>query len=363
MGNIIHSSHTSSSSASSRSSPHPPEWTAISRQNSASKEVHITTNHPSGFHFTGEQLTGTVKIPRSLLHRHMSSIKNRTPAELLHKRSLRSAIMVELIGDATYSAELDVAADSDGHVEHRVNLCRERCLVTMNAHRLPADTLVHSSSSPDSIASAPHPSPIVQGTFQITIPDDLPPSLANKRSPAVVYTLELSISSSRSRYQVPITVTSRGYVPHPMTNIELADSAVNRNDVRLAASIARSCYRPGEQIAVRITCANPQQRLVRAITVRLVQVYRIHNDHHRLQIDGKEWTFEAAAVSPQHEWTGEATLHLADQHLPASYLSHRVGTTRTIECELSYLIDIELTEKKGDEIHLTLSPIQVTYQM
>ncbi|UJR15963.1 hypothetical protein I4U23_002883 [Adineta vaga] len=355
------SSSSSPSSSSVSASPKSSEWT-IHRQNSATKEIHISTNHADGFHFTGEVLTGTVKIPRSFLHRHLNSIKNRTPSELVHKRSLRSAIMIELVGDATYSAEVDTAADSDGHVAHNVNLCRERCIVTVNQNRIAPETIVHSSSSPDSISTAISPSPIIHGTFQIHIPEDLPPSLINERSPSVVYTLELSISSSRSRYQIPIILSSRGYIPHPMIDIELNDSAVNRNDIRLRAYIAKRFYRPGEQIPVRINYYNPHQRFIRSIAARLLQIYRIHNDHNRLQIDGKEWIFDASTMSPQREWTGEVSLQLIDQQLQASYPTHYVGTTQTIQCELQYSILIELIEKKGDDIHLTLSPIQVTYE-
>ncbi|CAF1332934.1 unnamed protein product [Adineta ricciae] len=354
-------SSSSPSPQSSSSSPLP--RSSIHRQDSATKEIHISTNHVDGFHYTGELLSGTVRIPRSFLHRHLTSIKHRTPAEALHKRSLRSAIMIELVGDATYSAEIDTAADSDGHVVHKVNLCRERCIVTINQNRLASETLVHSSSSPDSISTSINAPAIIHGTFQIQIPDDLPPSLANEHSPSVVYSLELSISSSRSRYQIPLVLSSKGSIPHPMTGIELHNSIVNRNNIHLRASVAKIFYRPGEQIPVRINYSNPQKRSVRSITVRLVQIYHIHNDQNHLQIDGKEWTFDTLTTLPQREWIGEASLQLFDRQLQASYPSHYVGTTQTIECALHYAIVIELTERKGDDVQLTLSPIQITYQV
>jgi len=353
MGNTTHSN----------SAPPSPCRSTINRQNSTPKEIHISTNHADGFYFTGERLTGIVRIPTSFLQSHLDAIKNCTPAKFLNKRSLSSAIIIELVGDATYSAEVDVAADSDGHVTHKVNVCRERCIVTINQNKPEADIMGHSFPSSDSISSSPIISPpVFNGTFQIHIPDGLPPSLANNRTPSVVYTLELSLSSSRYRYQIPITLSSRGYIPHPMTDIELSDSFVNKNDIRLHAYISRSFYRPGEQILVRINYSNPQQRFIRSITVRILQFYRIHNDQNRLQMDGKEWTFDVLTMLPSREWTGEAHLQLFNQHLQASYSKHSVGTTQTIECELHYQIIVELNEKKGDDIHLTLPPIQVTYQ-
>ncbi len=329
-------------------------WT-MSRQNSSTmKKVHISTDHVDGFYFTGDRLTGTVKIPTSLVHHHMHNINNQTPSELLHKRSLRSAIIIELVGDATYSSEVDAAADSDGHATHNVNLCRHRCIVTLNRSEPEPST-----SSEANAQSVLHSPPELNGTFQLNIPDYLPPSLTNTRPPSVVYTLELSLSSSRYRYQIPITLSSRGCIPYPMNDIEISDSAINKYDLRLYAYLSGSFYRPGEQIPVRINYSNPQQRYVRSITIRLIQFYRIHNDEYRLQIDGKEWAFD---FLPQREWTGEAQLQLPNQPLPASYATNSVGTTQTIECELDYRIIIELHEKKGDEIQLTLSSIQITYQ-
>ena len=175
----------------------------------------------------------------------------------------------------------------------------------------------------------------------------------------MVYTLELSLSSSRYRYQIPIILSSRGYIPYPLNDMEISDSAMNKSDIRLCAYLYRSFYRPGEQIPVRINYFNPHQRFIRSIALRLVQFYRIHNDQNRLQLDGKEWTFDLVV---QREWMGEARLQLPNQPLPASYADSSVGTTQTIECELDYRILIELHEKKGEEIQLTLSSIQITYQ-
>jgi hypothetical protein len=348
MGNTTHSNSTPAS-------PSPSRWSS-SRQNSTTKQIHITTDHADGFYFTGDRLTGTVRIPKSFVHHHLHNINNQTPAELLHKRSLRSAIIIELVGDATYSSEVDAAADSDGHSTHKVNLCRHRCIVTMNPNK-PELT----SSSDTNSLPMPIPSEL-NGTFQLHIPDNLPPSLTNNRTPSVVYTLELSLSSSRYRYQIPITLSSRGCISHPMTDIEINGSMINKNDINLRGYLSRTFYRASEQIPIRINYSNPQQRFVRSITIRLIQFYRIHNDQNRLQLDGKEWTFDILTMLPQREWTGEARLQLPNQPLQASYSTNSVGTTQTIECELDYRIIIELNEKKGDEIYLTLPSIQITYQ-
>ena len=93
-----------------------------------------------------------------------------------------------------------------------------------------------------------------------------------------------------------------------------------------------------------------------------MQIYRIHNDHNHLQLDGKEWLFDVLTMLPQREWSGEANLQLPNYPLQASYASNSVGTTQTIQCELDYRIIIELSVKKGDELCLTLPSIQVTYQ-
>jgi hypothetical protein len=343
--------------------PSPSRWGAITRQNSTSKQIHISTNHADGFYFTDERLIGTVKIPISLLHHHLHNINNQTPAELLHKRSLRSAIVVELVGDAIYSAEVDAAADSDGHATHKVNLCRQRCIVTINHNKNEVETPPTASSSSLDTNALPITAPtLINGTFQLQIPDGLPPTLSNNRTPSVTYTLELSLSSSRSRYQIPLILSSRGCIPHPLNNIELNGSAINQHDIRLRAYLSRSFYRPGEQISVRVYYSNPQQRFVRSITVRLLQFYRIHNDQNRSQLDGKEWLFDVLTMLPQREWTGEAHLQLPNQPLQASFSPISVGTTQTIECELDYRILVELNEKKGDDLHLTLSSFQVTYQ-
>ena len=332
-------------------------WT-LHRQISTNKEIHISTNHPDGFYFTGERLTGTVTIPTSFVHHHLHNINQQTPAELLHKRSLRSAIVIELVGDAIYSAEVDAAADSDGHSTHKVNLARHRCIVTLQQQQQQEENSKSESDSSDVI-----PPPLeLNGTFQLNIPEYLPPSLPNRRTPSVIYTLELSLSSSRYRYQIPIMLSSRGCIPYPLTDIEIRDSAMNKSDLRLHAYLPGSFYRPGEQIPVRINYSNPQLRLIRSITVRLFQFYRIHNDQNRLELDGKEWAFDILTMLPQREWTGEVYLQLPAQPLPASYASNSVGTIQMIEFELDYRVLVELIEKKGEEIRLNLSSIQVTYQ-
>jgi hypothetical protein len=348
MGNTTNSNSTP---------PSPSRWPSI-RQNSTRKQIHITTDHTDGFYFTGDRLTGTVTIPKSFINHHLHNTNSQAPAELVHKRSLRSAIIIELVGDATYSSEVDAAADSDGHSTHKINLCRHRCIVTMNPNK--PEPIPSSDTNTSTIK--PTPPSEINGTFQLHIPDNLPPSLTNNRTPSVVYTLELSLSSSRYRYQIPITLSSRGCIPHPMTDIEINGSNVNKNDIRLRAYLSRSFYRAGEQIPIQINYSNPQQRFVRSITIRLIQFYRIHNDQNRLQLDGKEWAFDILTMVPQREWSGEALLQVPNQPLQASYSTNSVGTTQTIECEVDYRIIIELNEKKGDEIYLTLSSIQITYQ-
>ena len=309
-----------------------------------SKQIHISTNHADGFYFTGERLTGTVKIPVSYLHQHLV---NRTSTELIYKRSLRSALLVELVGDAIYSAQVDAAADSDGHATHKVNLCRQRCLVSIHPTKTDGDL-------------RPIVPTVLNGSFQLVIPDGLPPTLSNTRTPSVIYTLELSVSSSRYRYQIPLNLSSRGCLPHPSTDIALSSSALNAHQIRLRLHLSRSFYRPGEQVAVRLHCSNPQKRSIRSIRVTLVQFYRIHHDHHRWQLDGKQWTFDLLTVSSQREWTGEAHLQLPEQPLAASFSSNAVGTTKSIQCELNYCVLVELNAKKGDDIHLQSSSISVT---
>ncbi|CAF1297832.1 unnamed protein product [Rotaria sordida] len=346
----------------SNSAPPSPTGRVIDRQNSATKQIHISTNHADGFYFTGERLTGTVKIPTSFLHYHLYNKSPRTSIDLFNTRSLRNPIIIELVGDATYSAEVDAAADSDGHATHKVNLCRQRSIVTINQNKIETESTVSLFSSLDTELIPTNSSSVLNGTFQLYIPDGLPPSLSNNRAPSVVYTLELRLSSSRYRYQIPITLNTRGSILHTITDIELSDSAINRNDICLRAYLSRNIYRPGEQIPVRINYSNPQQRFVRSITIRLVQFYRIHNDQNRSILDGKEWTFDILTMLPPRQWTGEAHLQLPSQPLQASYSTNSVGTTQRIECELDYRILINLNEKKGDDINLTLAPIQVTYQ-
>jgi hypothetical protein len=338
--------------ANSNSAPPSPSRWGSSRKGSTSKQVHISTDHTDGFYFTGEQLTGTVKIPTAFIH---LQLQNQTPTESLRKRSLRSVIIIELVGDATYSSEVDVAADSDGHSSHTVNVCRQRCVVTINQPRSESETEIISSS-------APTPPTLINGTFQLNIPDDLPPSITDSHIPSVVYRLELSFSSNRSRYQIPIILSSRGVIPHPMTDIELNASTISKNEIQFSAHLSGSFYRPGEQIPIRINYSNPQQRLIRSITIRLLQFYCIHNNQNHLQLDGKQWTFDNSSTMPQREWSGEAHLQLPNQPLQASYSTISIGTTQNIQCELNYQILIDLSEKKGDDLHLTLSPIQITYQ-
>lgn len=346
MGNTTHSA----------SAPPSPSQSTTQRHNSNPKQIHIITNHADGFYFTGERLTGTVQVPISFLQQHLSRNK-RTPTELIYKRSLRSALVVELVGHATYSAQVDSAADSDGHATHTVNLCRERCVVAMNLARHDSD-----GNGNESKPISPSPPGILSGTFQLIIPEGLPASLPNNRSPSVIYMLELSVSSSRNRYQIPLMLSSRGLPIHPWIDLPLHQSAMNGHELCLDASLPRSFYRPGEQIPLQIRVDNPQQRSIRSIRILLGQFYRIHNDYHQLELDGKGWTFESGNVSSPHEWTGEVMLQLPYQPLAASFSSNAVGTTQMIECELDYRILIELNEKKGEDIQLTISPIYVSYE-
>ena len=74
------------------------------------------------------------------------------------------------------------------------------------------------SRTPDSDLTL---SSTIKARFQLHIPEDLPPSLTHNRTPSVIYTLELDLASSSYRYQIPITLNSRGCIPHPMTDIEV----------------------------------------------------------------------------------------------------------------------------------------------
>jgi hypothetical protein len=343
---------------SSDSTPSSP-W-ASTRQDPITKDIHISIDKSDGFYFTGERLSGTVGIPLSFFHQQLNNKSKEKQLEYLRKRSLRDTIVVELVGDATYSAEVDSAADSDGHSTHQVNVCRQRCFVIIDQDFDTQSNQIETTSDTQSI-SYTLPTTL-HGTFQLQIPDGLPPSIINNRPPSVMYTLELNISSSRSRYQIPIILSSKGCLPHPTIDMELIGNAVNQHDIRLQAYLSRRCYRPGESISVRINYSNPQQRVIRSVTVTLIQFYRIHNDQYRLQLDGKEWIFDVSTMLPQREWSGETLLQLPSLPLQASYSNHSVGTTQQIVCELDYRIYIELNEKKGDDIHLTLPSINVTYQ-
>lgn len=356
MGNTTHSS----------SAPPSPTSTSINRENSVSKQVHISTNHADGFYFTGDRLTGTVRMPRSLLPNYLQNMSD-TTSEVSSKRSLRNPIVIELVGEATYSADRDSAADSDGHVTHKVNLCRQCAIVTINQPRTELQMTCNNppssskSSSTRRTKSTSLPS-MVNGSFHFHIPEGLPPSLANNGTPSVVYTLELSLPSSRRRYQIPLILSSKGYMPSPTTDIKLTDSAANKNNISLKAHISKSFYQPGEQIPIQINYSNPQQRFIRSITVQLVEFYCVHHDQNYTVLDGKEWIFDNLSALPSTQWSAEVHLQLPHQPLPASYSMTAVGTTQTIHCDLHYRILIDLNEKKGDDINLTLAPIHVTYQ-
>ncbi|CAF1292260.1 unnamed protein product [Adineta ricciae] len=360
--------------ANSNAPPSPGRWTN-SGQDAASKQIHIRTDQANGFYFTGELLTGSVEIPVTYFQSYLNNKNHRKAPNTLIHQLLSNDIVIELVGDAIYSAEVDAAADSDGHSQHQVNVCRQRCFVTLNqdSERQSTPSTNQNETSFDQtttttpvarssdIQTSALPTAI-KGTFQLQIPDDLPPSLLNNRPPSVSYTLELNLSSSRYRYQILLVLSSKGPIPHPMTNVELNNNAINQHNIHLQASTTKRFYRPGEQILVRLNYLNPHQRLIRSITVTLIQFYRVHNDQYRLQLDGKEWTFDLATMSPQREWIGETLLQLPYQPLQASYSNQSVGTTQRIECELDYRILIELNEKKGDDIHLLLPSILVTYQ-
>ena len=355
MGNT-HTNHHSSPSPSPSRGP-------TSANDATSKEIRITTDKPDGFYFTGERLTGSVEIPISYLQQSNSK-STRKFAELLRQHSLENNLLIELVGEATYSAEVDVAADSDGHATHQVNLCRQACLVTINYDDDQDSSHLDRSSETTDIQVVSYSSlpSMIQGTFQLQIPDNLPATLNNTRLPTVLYTLELNLSSSRYRYQIPITLSSKGYVPHLTTDIELTARACNAHEIQLQSYVARRFYRPGEQIPVRITYLNSHQRSIRSITLTLLQFYRVHNDQYCAQLDGKEWTFDVTSNSSSpREWLGEAFLQLPYQPLQASFSNQSIGTTQQIACELDYRILIELNEKKGEDIQLTLPSIHVTY--
>ncbi|CAF2512488.1 unnamed protein product [Rotaria sp. Silwood2] len=365
MGNIASNNNTSTFLS---------RW-PTSGQDLASKQIQISTDKPDGIYFTGEYLTGTVEIPISYIQQHIHSKNNRKLIEFLRQKSLGDDIIIELVGDAIYSAEVDSAADSDGHATHKVNVCRQRCFLTINqdieklfvqngnqiepSFDQTINTKFSTSDTQDASSTVPA---IIKGTFKLQIPHGLPPSLNNNCSPSVIYTLELNLSSSSYRYQIPIIINSKGCLPYSTTHIELNSGTINQHDICLQASLSKRFYRPSEQVLVRINYLNPKQRSIRSITVTLMQFYRIHHDEYRSELDGKEWTFDTSTMSPQQEWFGEARLQLPCSPLQASFSNQTVGTTQQIECELDYRIFIELYEKKGDNIHFTLPSINVTYQ-
>ncbi|UJR30631.1 hypothetical protein I4U23_018155 [Adineta vaga] len=361
--------------SSNNAPPSPSRW-PNGGQDSTSKQIHIRTDQADGFYFTGELLTGSVEIPLVNFQHYLNNKNHRKAPDVLIQQLLSNDIIIELVGDAIYSAEVDAAADSDGHSQHQVNVCRQRCFVTLSQDnerqslsntnqnetsfdKTTTTTTTTERTSDNQVLALPT---TIKGIFQLQIPDGLPPSLFNNRPPSVSYTLELNLSSSRYRYQIPLILSSKGPISHPATNIELSNNALNQHNIHLQASVAKRFYRPGEQISVRLNYSNPNQRLIRSITVTLLQFYRIHNDQYRLQLDGKEWTFDVSTMSPQREWLGETLLQLPYQPIQASFSNQSVGTTQRIECELDYRILIELNEKKGDDIHLLLPSIIVTYQ-
>lgn len=336
-------------------------------QDPSSKEIHIQTDRADGFYFTGEYLTGSIEVPSSYVQQYFNGKTSRKGSESSSRRSMNTVFFVDLVGDATYSAEVDAAADSDGHATHQVNLCRQRCLVTLQSDQ-DRSTQSESATPVDQTLNLPadnNSSTSVRGTFQLEVPDGLPPSLMTNRPPSVIYNLELNLSSSRYRYQIPITISSKGSIPNQIANpTNLSSSAMNQHEIYLQANTFREFYRAGEQIPVRVSYTNPQQRSIRSITVTLHQFYRVHNDLYRSQLDGKEWNFDVNNIgsSGAREWIGETLLQLPNQGLAASYKSNSVGTTQLIECELDYRIVIELNERKGDDIQLTLPSVQVSYQ-
>lgn len=340
------------------------------------KQVQISMERPHGLYFTGEIINGTVEIPLSYLQQNLRFKNNQKLIEFIRQQSLRDDIVIELIGDATYSAEVDVAADSDGHATHKVNLCRQFYPVKLtpeldellmnkpNQAETSFDNTTATTYSTSDTQDTPITLPTsVKGTFQLQIPDGLPPSLINNRAPSILYTLELNLPTSRSRYQIPINLNYKGSIPHHSTNIELSNQVNSQREIFLQAYLGKRFYRSGEKIPVGIKYINPQQRMIRSITVTLVQFYRVHHDQYQSQLDGKEWVFDTATTLPQQEWHGETLLQLPGPPLQSSFSSRFVGTTQSIECELDYRIFIELSEKKGDNIHLTLPSIDVTYQI
>lgn len=358
-------------------SPSSSRW-PTGAQDSSTKQIQIMTDKPDGFYFTGEYLTGTFEIPISYVQQYFNNKNNRNLTEVLRQQSIQNILHVEFVGDATYSAEVDVAADSNGHATHQVNVCRHACYVTISTdhERQSIPTLNSSETSSvdqsttrisdtqilSSSSSSPFPPSSIKGTFQLQIPENLPPSLNNNRTPSVLYTLELNLSSSRCRYQIPIILSSKGDYPHSSTDIQLTNRAINQHDIQLSGLVSKRFYSPGEQISIRVNYLNPQQRSIRSIRITLLQFYRIHNDEYCLQLDGKEWTFDMTSMSTQHEWFGDAHLQLPYAPLQASFSNQFVGTTQQIECEVDYRIMIELSEKKGDDFQLTLPSITVTYQ-
>ncbi|CAF5139216.1 unnamed protein product, partial [Rotaria sp. Silwood1] len=251
MGNLT--SNTNTSTFLSR-------W-PTSGQDSTSKQIQISTDKSDGIYFTGEYLSGIVEIPISHIQQHIRSKNNRKLIEFLRRKPLGDDIIIELVGNATYSAEVDSAADSDGHATHKVNICRQHCFVTINQDieklfiqndnqaETSFDQTTNTISSPSDTQDTSSILPTtIKGTFKLHIPHGLPPSLNNNRAPSVIYTLELNLSSSSYRYQIPIIINSKGCLPCSTTDIELNGSTTSQHDICLQAYLSKRFYRPGEQI-------------------------------------------------------------------------------------------------------------------
>ncbi|CAF0783751.1 unnamed protein product [Didymodactylos carnosus] len=329
--------------------------------------VRISTNHPDGFYFTGDTIVGTVEIPSTLIN---SSNRTIPSANKMNKTRL----LIELVGNAVYSAEVDTGADSDGHALHDVNVCRRQFTVTLESNQqeeeTSLDTIVSSISITDSGTDDKNDSmqQSLTGKFTVSIPDYLPPSLNDKNYPHIAYYLELMLlgnsgSSWRGtdlRYQIPLYISSRGsHIPSMIDRNDLFRNNINRHDIQMTVNLTHTYFHPGDAIALNITYINPQRRYIRSINLQLMQYFLVANDIGGKCLEEKEWTFD---TDTNTTWSGNEQLQLPTKHLPASYSKTTVGTTTLIQCELGYHIVVVLKEKGllTEDLRVIV-PVEVTY--
>ncbi|CAF0910277.1 unnamed protein product [Didymodactylos carnosus] len=331
--------------------------------------VRISTDHPDGFYFSGSSIIGTVEIPNTLMNTNNRAIS------CVNKLN-RTKLLIELVGNAVYSAEVDTGADSDGHALHDVNVCRRQYMVVLESNQQEEETNLDTTienctsiinngndNNHDSVQQ------MITGKFTVDIPDYLPPSLNQQNYPHIVYYLELILLGNSGsnwrgtdlRYQIPLIISSLGpRIPSVIDRNDLFRSNVNRHDIQVSVNLTYSYFHPGDSIPIRVAYKNPQRRHIRSINLQLMQYFLVANDIGEKCLEGKEWIFDTDANT---SWSGNEQLHLPDNYTPASYLKTTVGTTTLIQCEVGYHIVVVLKEKGllSEDIRVIV-PIEVTYQ-